>query len=123
MVEAHVAASLQNQNQTSWCLGGRYQGRRVRRRNAAVVSVTGSGQAPEPPADVSALDEVQIVPVVAARPHQDAQEVQVVAEVLERRRPGAEDTRGDIAEGGIALASDDAQLQVIKGRLETRPHI
>lgn len=80
----------------------------------AVLSVTGSGQVPEPPADVSTLYEVQVVPIVAARPHQDAQEVQVVAEVLEQRRPGAEDTRGDIAEGRIAFALDDAKLQMVK---------
>lgn len=50
---------------------------------------------------MSALYEVQVVPIVAARPHQDAQEVQVVAEVLEQRRPGAGDTRGDIAGGRL----------------------
>lgn len=67
----------------------------------AVLPVTGSGEAPQPPADVSALYEVQVVPIVAARPHQDAQEVQVVAEVLQQRRPGAEDTRADSADERI----------------------
>lgn len=58
------------------------------------MAVAGPGGAPEPPADVSALYEVQVVPVVAARPHQDAQEVQVVAEVLAERGPGAADREG-----------------------------
>lgn len=73
----------------------------------AVLPVTGSGEAPQPPADVSALYEVQVVPIVAARPHQDAQEVQVVAEVLQQRRPGAEDARADSADEGI---TDDSSL-------------
>lgn len=68
----------------------------------AVLSVTGArGGAPEPPADVSALDEVQVVPIVAARPHQDAEEVQVVAEVLHQGRPGAAETGGDVTEDGV----------------------
>lgn len=66
-----------------------YQRGRLRRLTVAVLAVTGG--VPEPPADVSALDEVQVVPIVAARPNQDAQEVQVVAEVLDQRRPGAAD--------------------------------
>ena len=55
----------------------------------ARLSVAGARGGPEPPADVSALYEVQVVPVVAAGPDQDAQEVQVVAEVLHQGRPGA----------------------------------
>lgn len=38
---------------------------------------------PESPADVSALDEVLVVLVVTARSHQDAQEVEIVAQVLD----------------------------------------
>lgn len=70
------------------------------------MAVTGArgGGAPEPPADVSALDEVQVVPIVAARPHQDAEEVQVVAEVLHQRRPGAVD-----GEDKEAPPSDDGE--------------
>jgi len=42
---------------------------------------------PEPPADVSALDEVCVVLIVTARPHQDTQEVQIITQVLDERRP------------------------------------
>lgn len=86
-----MTGSLQNQNPKRLLSPPAYQRRRLHRLTAAVLSVTGAGGVPEPPADVSALYEVQVVPVVAARPDQDAQEVQVVAEVLAQRRPGAAD--------------------------------
>ena len=50
---------------------------------------------PEPPLDVATLDEVHIVLVVAAGPHQHAEEVQVVAQVLHQGRPAAAGTRGN----------------------------
>lgn len=37
--------------------------------------------------NVASLDELDVVAVVAARPHQDAHEVQGVAQVLQQRRP------------------------------------
>lgn len=82
-----------------------YQRRRLQRLAVAVLSVKGAGGVPEPPADVSALYEVQVVPIVAARPHQDAQEVQVVAEVLDQRRPGAAD-REETSQKKESLSSD-----------------
>ncbi len=52
---------------------------------------------PEPPADVSALDEVYVVLVVAAWSHQDTQEVQIVTQVLDERRPhAAENKAGEL---------------------------
>lgn len=39
--------------------------------------------------DVVSFDELGVVAVVAARPHQDAHEVQGVAQVLQQRRLGA----------------------------------
>lgn len=51
------------------------------------MSVGGARALLQPSADVSPLYEVYVVLIVAARPHQDAQEVQVIAQVLHERRP------------------------------------
>lgn len=54
---------------------------------------------PEPPADVSARYEVYVVLIVIAWPHQNTQEVQIVTQVLDERRPhAAERTEGEITE-------------------------
>ena len=59
------------------------------------------GLLPEPPVDVSALYEVHVVLVVAAGPHQHAEEVQVVAQVLHQSRPLAAGKHGTVAEQGL----------------------
>lgn len=58
---------------------------------------------PEPPTDVCALYKVHVVPVVAAWPHQDTQEVQIITQVFNERGPHTAERRGDVAENQRAL--------------------
>lgn len=51
-----------------------------------VLAAPCGGMLPQPAVYVPALYEVDVVLIVTARPHQDAQEVHVVAQVLQERR-------------------------------------
>lgn len=62
----------------------------------AVLPITCRRAQPEPLTDVSALNEVYVIFIVTARSSQDTQEVQVVTQVLNERRPHAAETTGGI---------------------------
>lgn len=64
-----------------------YQGGRFRCLFIAVLPVTCPRVLAKPPADVSALYEVYVLFKVTAWSHEDTQEVEVVTQVLEERRP------------------------------------
>lgn len=66
---------------------GTYSRRYVRSGVVTILPATRGGVLPHPAVYVSALYEVHVVLIVTARPHQDTQEVHVVAQVLQERRP------------------------------------